>query len=121
MQNSPVISFDLSGRAEVSITKNRGTFNASAVKVYPESLGIKPTVSGNKLTFAMNGAQKLAVSLDGTKTNMAYIMANDPVSKPKAQKTFPAQGDHPAPRWASACGTAPSGTCICIRWPCRRR
>ena len=90
VQNSPLISFDLSGRAEVSITKNRGTFNASAVKVYPESLGIKPTVSGNKLTFAMNGAQKLAVSLDGTKTNMAYIMANDPVSKPKAQKTFPA-------------------------------
>lgn len=38
----------------------------------------------------MNGAQKLAVSLDGTSTNMAYIMANDPVSKPKAQKTFPA-------------------------------
>ena len=52
VQNSPLISFDLSGRAEVSITKNRGTFNASAVKVYPESLGIKPTVSGNKLTFA---------------------------------------------------------------------
>lgn len=51
VQNSPLISFDLSGRAEVSITKNRGTFNASAVKVYPESLGIKPTVSGNKLTL----------------------------------------------------------------------
>lgn len=90
VQNSPLISFALNGTAEVSITKNRGTFQADKVKVYPESLNIRPTVSGNKLTFTMNGAQKLAVSLDGSKTNMAYVMASEPAAAVKAQKTFSA-------------------------------
>lgn len=90
VQNSPLISFDLTGSAEVSIVKNRGVFQADKVKVYPESLGIQPKVSGNTLTFSINGPQQLAVSLDGTKTNMAYIMANPSQAKPQAKKTFAA-------------------------------
>ena len=77
--------FDFSGSVSVSVTSTR---EIDTVKVLPTSYGIKPTVSGNSISFTLSKPLNLTIELNESIERPLHLFANptetvppDPTSK----------------------------------------
>lgn len=75
VQKASMVSFDFSGKVEVRVRKNNGTVNS--VRIRPYSLGIRPRVQGNIISFTLDKPTKLSLEVDGDKTHNLHIFANE--------------------------------------------
>ena len=63
VRDTSMTYFDFDGRAEVSITYNRGPIESARVR--PLSYGIKPQLNGNTLTFELSKPRDVSVEING--------------------------------------------------------
>jgi hypothetical protein len=67
-------NFDCSGSTDIQITFSTTVTSAA---VYPSSLGVTPTISGNTLTFTISGPQKFYVDINGDHYNNCIHVSAD--------------------------------------------
>lgn len=81
------VNFDLEGMAEISITAPREGYWAKGVEVEPWRHGIRPTLRGRTISFAISKPIKLSISRPGdyfAGAEMLFLFANPPeVNPPK--------------------------------------
>jgi hypothetical protein len=85
-----LVNFDLEGIAEVSITAPGDDYWAKGVEVEPWRHGIRPTLKGKTINFAISAPIKLCISRPGdyfAGAEMLFLFANPPEVNP------PKQGD----------------------------
>ncbi len=66
-------SFDLTGPVTVTVTVPE---NVQAAKILPSSSGIKPTVSGKRVTFTISKPSQLTLEVNGDWMNSLHLFAN---------------------------------------------
>jgi hypothetical protein len=66
-------SFDFSGAVAITITSSQAV---TAAKVLPTSYGIKPKISGNKVTFTISQPEQLTLEVNGDWNNSLHLFAN---------------------------------------------
>ncbi|MCX6236398.1 MAG: glycosyl hydrolase family 28 protein [Bacteroidia bacterium] len=74
VQNASMVSFDFSGKVEVSVRKNNGTVND--VKIRPLSYQIPSEISENVITFSLNQPRKISLEVNGDKLHNLHLFAN---------------------------------------------
>ena len=78
--------FDCAGNVEVSLKTAKGA--VKSVKIRPLSLGIKPVIEGNNITFKIKANQYVSVEINGNIFNNLQVFANKLESnKPLAADT----------------------------------
>jgi len=73
-QNTSFSYFDLKGNVEVSVTNNKGKINEARIR--PSSVGIKPTIKGNTITFSFSDPHNLSVEVNGDIFHNLQLFAN---------------------------------------------
>lgn len=86
VQNASMVSFDFTGKVEVSVRKNNGTINKAQIR--PLSHQISPELNGNVITFTLNQPRKLSLEIDGDKLHNLHLFAN-PILKEKPDPKDP--------------------------------
>ncbi|MBA0884949.1 glycosyl hydrolase family 28 protein [Flavobacterium undicola] len=86
VQNASMVSFDFSGKVEVSVRKNNGNINKAQIR--PLSYKISPEINGNVITFTLDQARKISLEIDGDKLHNLHLFAN-PILKEKPDPKDP--------------------------------
>jgi len=73
-ENTSFSYFDFSGQVDISITYNKGAIND--VRIRPLSIGIKPKISGNTITFSLHNPQNLSIEVNGDIFHNLQLFAN---------------------------------------------
>lgn len=68
-------TFDMSGRARVKVTCPAAV---TCVRILPASLGIKPSISGNIISFILARPKPVTVEVNGTWVGALHLFANPP-------------------------------------------
>lgn len=74
VQNASMVSFDFTGKVEVSVRKNNG--NVNSVQIRPLSYKISPKIDGNIMTFELDQPRKISMEVDGDKLHNLHLFAN---------------------------------------------
>ncbi|HZL11146.1 MAG TPA: glycosyl hydrolase family 28 protein [Prolixibacteraceae bacterium] len=74
VQNASLVSFDFSGKIEISVRKNNGTIND--VKVRPLSYQISPEINGQLITFSLDQPRNISLEVNGDKLHNLHVFAN---------------------------------------------
>jgi len=74
VQNASMVSFDFSGKVEVTVRKNNVTVND--VKIRPLSYGIVPEINGQVITFSIDQPRKISLEVNGDKLHNLHLFAN---------------------------------------------
>lgn len=85
-QDASMVYFDFSGSVEVFVRKNNGT--VQSVKVRPSSYEIKPTTSGNTISFILTEPKKISIEFNGDKLHNLHVFAN-PIEKNRPDSSDP--------------------------------
>lgn len=86
VQNASMVSFDFTGKVEVSVRKNNGTINTAQIR--PLSYKILAKINQNVMTFELNQPRKVSVEVDGDKLHNLHVFAN-PILKDKPDPKDP--------------------------------
>ena len=86
VQNASMVSFDFSGKVEVSVRKNNGKVNS--VQIRPLSYQISPEIQGNVITFSLDQPRKISIEVNGDKLHNLHLFAN-PILKDKPNPKDP--------------------------------
>ena len=76
VRDTSMAYFDFDGRAEVSITYNRGPIRSRPCS--PLCYGIKPQLNGNTLTFELSKPRDVSVEINGDIFHNLQIFTNPP-------------------------------------------
>lgn len=87
MQEASMVYFDMQGPVEVMVRKNNELIQA--VRVRPETHGIKPEVQDHTIFFTLNEPCKLSIEFNGDKLHNLHLFAN----AIEANKPSPADPD----------------------------
>ncbi len=110
--NTTVANFDCDGPIDVKITFNTTVTSAG---VFPASLNVTPSFSGNTITFSLSGPKKFYVDINGDHYNKCmHILANPVETAP------PTQGDPnvifvPTGTFVDSTVSVPSGKTLYIQ------
>lgn len=74
VQNASMVSFDFSGKVDVSVRKNNGTVNS--VQIRPLSYQISPEIQGNVISFSLDQPRKISLEVNGDKLHNLHLFAN---------------------------------------------
>lgn len=74
VQEASMVTFDFTGKVEVSVRKNNGLVNS--VQIRPLSYGIEPEVEGNVVVFTIDKPRKISLEVNGDKMHNLHIFAN---------------------------------------------
>jgi hypothetical protein len=98
LSTTPVAYFDFSGKVEVKIRAPGVKIEAATIR--PLSSGIKPTISGDTLTFYIDKPQKLTIELNNEIKRAIHLFANsievNPPSKDDPNVIYFGPGVHKA-------------------------
>ena len=86
VQDASMVSFDFSGKVEISVRKNNGTIND--VKIRPLSFHIFPEINDNLITFSLDQPRNISHEVNGDKLHNLYVFANS-ILKEKADSNDP--------------------------------
>lgn len=86
VQNASMVSFDFSGKVEVSVRKNNG--NIDRAQIRPLSYKISPEVNGNVINFTLDQPRKISLEINGDKLHNLHLFAN-PILKVKPDPKDP--------------------------------
>ncbi len=67
------VSFDIKGPVTVSVAVEGG---ARSAKILPSSSGIKPVISGNRISFTISKPSQLTLEVNGDWMNSLHLFAN---------------------------------------------
>jgi len=74
VQDASMVSFDFSGKVEISVRKNNGLVNS--VKIRPLSYQIVPEVKGQIMTFSLDRPRNLSLEVNGDRLHNLHVFAN---------------------------------------------
>jgi len=86
VQNASMVSFDFTGKVEISVRKNNGRINHAQLR--PLSYKILPQIDENVITFTLDQPRKISLEIDGDKLHNLHIFAN-PILKDKPDPKDP--------------------------------
>lgn len=74
VQNASMVSFDFSGKVEISVRKNNGKIILAQIR--PLSYKMIPKIEGNLMTFEIDQPRKISLEVDGDKLHNLHVFAN---------------------------------------------
>jgi hypothetical protein len=74
VRHASMTMFDCFGSIEIEVTKNSGTVDTCTIR--PLSREISCELDGNKITFTIDGPQKLSVEVNGDRFHNLHLFAN---------------------------------------------
>lgn len=74
VQNASMVSFDFSGKVEISVRKNNGKISLAQIR--PLSYKMIPKIEENLMSFEIDKPCKISLEVDGDKLHNLHVFAN---------------------------------------------
>jgi hypothetical protein len=93
LQNASLVYFDFSGKVEMEIAKNNGTFNAA--ELLPQRPGMRLARSGSILRLTLDKPERFSIQFDDDRLHNLHILAGAvPADKPEPGAIYYGPGFH---------------------------